>query len=189
VLVLGCVLVAAAAVGGIVLLIAGSGGGSSSDVSASRPSPGTAELQRRFLGRVVVDADRGIAVRRPEGWSIIKRAGAVTLSSHNHCLAMTLSSPAPADGAKRLRSDSLALFRHTYADAKVQPAPSSPVGGIPTASNTVRFNERGRPVEAVLSVGTGKRNSYLTEIVVRSPSCQNDLRLAQLSLSSIRYTK
>jgi hypothetical protein len=48
---------------------------------------------------------------------------------------------------------------------------------------------KGNGVSVLLSVGTGKRNAYLTEVVVRDPSCQVDLQLAQLMLSSAQFTK
>jgi hypothetical protein len=41
----------------------------------------------------------------------------------------------------------------------------------------------------LLSVGTGNKFAYLTEIVVRDPRSQGDLQLAQAVLSSIQYTK
>lgn len=187
---LGVILVAAALTGGIVLLLFGSGSkGDSDNGTISHPVPSIAELRKRFLGRTVADAESGIAVRMPVGWSAARRSGAVTLSSPARCLAMTLSAPAPASGANALGANSLALFRRTYADVKVRSVPSSPVGGIPTTSRSVSFTERGKQVRALLSVGTGRRKAYLTEIVVRSPACQDDLRLAQLSLSSIRYSR
>jgi hypothetical protein len=40
-----------------------------------------------------------------------------------------------------------------------------------------------------LSVGTGRKFAYLTEVVVRDPRCQGDLQLAQVVLGSIQYTK
>jgi hypothetical protein len=114
----------------------------------------------------------------------------ISLQSHDRCLAMTLSGPVPAGQAKGLRSDSVSLLRHSYKNAKVASAPSSQVGGIPTTSNTVSFTDpKGNPIKVLLSVGTGVKNAYLTEVVVRDPSCQGDLGLAQVVLSSIQFTK
>jgi hypothetical protein len=129
-------------------------------------------------------------VRRPGNWSHTKRNGVITLQSRDSCLAMTLSAPQPAGQAKRLRSDSIDLFRSSYQGARVRSAPSSRVGGIPTTSNTINFKDQnGNPIRVLLSVGTGKENAYLTEIVVRDPRCQGDLQLGNLVLTSVQYTE
>ncbi len=96
----------------------------------------------------------------------------------------------PAGQAKRLRSDSAALFKRSYKNAQVRSAPGAPVGGIPTASDTIGFtDQKSNPMRVLLSVGTGQKYAYLTEIVVENPRCQGDLQLAQVALSSIEYTK
>jgi hypothetical protein len=129
-------------------------------------------------------------VRRPAGWSDSNRNGVVTVDSHDRCLVMTLSAPVPAGRSKGLRSDSIALLRRSYKNAKVQSAPSSQLGGIPTTSNALSFSDqKGNPIKVLLTVGTGDKNAYLTEVVVRNPACQGDLQLANLMLGSIQYTK
>ena len=172
-------------IGGLVLLIAGGGRD-----SGSKASPQVSNLQDRFLQHTVVNAENGISVRRPGNWTDAKRNGVITLQSHDRCLAMTLSAPVAAGQSKGLRSDSIALLRRSYGDAKVGPAPNSQVGGIPTASNTVGFtDQKGNPIRVLLSVGTGTKNAYLTEVVVRDPTCQGDLNLGQIVLSSVQYSK
>jgi hypothetical protein len=186
---IGAVLVALALVGGLVLLIAG-GDGDEDDSAAATTSSQAAQLQDKFLKQTVVEVDKGISVRRPGNWSHTKRNGVITLQSRDSCLAMTLSAPQPADQAKKLRSDSIDLFRSSYRGAQVQSAPSSQVGGIPTSSNTINFkDQKGNPIRVLLSVGTGNKYAYLTEIVVRDPRCQGDLQLGNLVLSSVQYTK
>ncbi len=185
---IGVVLVGLALVGGIVLLIAGIGGDDGD--SGAQPSASLAELQDRFLTHRVADAEAGISVRRPGDWTDSKRADAITLRSHDRCLSITLAAPAAADGAKRLREDSIALFRRSYKGVSVTSAPASLLGGIPTTSNTIKFrDDKGNPLTALLSVGAGKRNAYLTEVMVGNPSCGGALQRAQLVLSSVRYTK
>ena len=179
------VLVVAALIGGLVLLFVGG-----SDDSGSKASHQTSQLQDTFLQHTVVVPDKGISVRRPDNWKDSKNGGAVALQSHDRCLAMTLSAPRDADRAKGLRDDSIALFKRSFRNAKVRPAPDSPVGGIPTTSDALSVtDQKGNPIQVLLSVGTGSKFAYLTEIVVRSPSCQGDLQLAQVVLSSIQYTK
>jgi hypothetical protein len=69
-------------------------------------------------------------------------------------------------------------------------APDAPVGGIPTTSDALGFtDQKGNPIRVLLSVGSGHKYSYLTEVVVRDPRCQGDLQLGQVVLSSIQYTK
>jgi len=180
----GVLLIAAALIGGLVLLFAG--GGDSGSTSSHQAS----QLQDKFLSHTVVERDKGISVRRPRSWSDANNAGVITLQSRDRCLAMTLAAPQDAKRAKGLRDDSIALLRRSFGNARVQPASNSPVGGIPTTSNALSFTDRnGNPIRVLLSVGTGNRFAYLTEIVVRDPRCQGDLQLAQVVLSSIQYTK
>ena len=47
---------------------------------------------------------------------------------------------------------------------------------------------RGRDIQVLLSVGTGRKNAYLTEVVLRDGACQGDLQLAQLMLGTVRFT-
>jgi len=183
---IGVVLIAAALIGGLVLLVVGGG----DDDSSSQPSPQVSHLQDKFLKHTVVLPDKGISVRRPGNWSDSKRGGVVALQSHDRCLAITLSAPQAAGDAKGLRDDSIALIKRSFANARVQPAPDSPVGGIPTSSDALSFHDqKGNPIKVLLSVGKGDKYAYLTEIVVRDNSCQGDLQLAQIVLSSIQYTK
>jgi hypothetical protein len=182
------VLIAAALIGGLVLLVTGDGGGG--DSHSNNTAKQASDLQDKFLKRTVVDADKGISVRRPANWKDSKRGGVVALQSHDRCLAMTLSAPQNADQAKGLRSDSIAVLKRSFGNARLLPAPDSPVGGIPTTSDALSFtDQKGNPIRVLLSVGTGDKYSYLTEIVVRDPRCQGDLQLGQVVLSSIQYTK
>lgn len=182
----GVVLVVAALIGGLVLLFAG---GDDND-SSSDSSKQTSQLQDKFLQRTVVVPDKGISVRRPANWKDSKNQGVVALQSKDRCLAMTLSAPQGADKAKGLRDDSIGLFKDSFKNTKLRPAPDSPVGGIPTTSDALSVtDEKGNPIQILLSVGTGRKFAYLTEIVVRDPRCQGDLQLAQVVLGSIEYSK
>jgi hypothetical protein len=179
------VLVALALIGGLVLIFTGD-----DDSGSTSSTPQAAELQDTFLKHTVVEQDKGITVRRPANWSDDKNHGVITLQSHDRCLAMTLAAPEDADKANGLREDSLALLKRSFGNAKVGPAPDSPVGGIPTTSDALSFtDEKGRQIKVLLSVGKGDKYAYLTEIVVRDSRCQGDLQLAQVVLSSIQYSK
>ena len=173
-------------IGGLILLIAGG----SDDDSGSKSTAAASELQNRFLDRTVVIADKGISVRRPANWDVTKKGGVTNIQSKDRCLVMQLSAPVPAGRADALRKDGVTVLRDQFRNAKVQPAAQSQIGGIPTKSNAITFTDhKGNHVRVLLSVGTGRRNAYLTEVVVRDPSCQGDLQLAQLMLRSVEFTR
>jgi len=181
----GVVLVAAALFGGVLLLILGSddNGGDGGETPKQ-----AVDLQDKYLKHTVVDAEKGISVRRPKNWSDRKNDHVITLRSRDGCVAMTLAAPGGSDEAGQLHDQSLTLFRHTF-DAKINPAPDSKVGGIPTKSDRIVFHRGGHRIAVLLSVGKGDKNTYLTETVVRDPSCRGSLQLAQLVQTSIEYTK
>jgi hypothetical protein len=186
----GVVLVALALLGGLILLIAGDGDGEGEGDSAPQPTAGVAELQNRFLDRTVVNAEEGITVRRPASWKVTKERGVTNIQSKDRCLVMQLSAPVPAGRAKALRKDGIAVLRDQYRKANVQPATRSRIGGVPTTSNTITVTDpKGNDIQVLLSVGTGRKNAYLTQVVVRDPACQGDLQLAQLMLASIEFSK
>jgi hypothetical protein len=183
----GVVLVAIALIGGLILLITG---GDAGNGSGPKPTADLSQLQNRFLDQTVVNPDKGISVRRPASWEVTKKAGVINIQSKDNCAVMQLSAPVPAGRAKALRQDGINVLRSQFRNARVQPAANSPIGGVPTRSDTITFKDpKGNNVRVLLSVGTGKRNAYLTEVVVRDPSCQGDLQMAQLMLSSAEFTK
>jgi hypothetical protein len=181
------VLVAIALIGGLILLIAGGDDGKS---SGSRTTANLSELQNRFLDLTVVNPDKGISVRRPASWKVTKKAGVINIQSKDNCAVMQLSAPVAAGRAKALREDGIGVLRSQFKNARVRPATTSQIGGVPTRSDAITFKDpTGNNVRVLLSVGTGKRNAYLTEVVVRDPSCQGDLQMSQLMLSSAQFTK
>lgn len=186
---IGAALVALALVGGIVLLIAG-GDDDSGTQPATTQTADISQLQNRFLDRTVVDSDKGISIRRPASWKVDREHGVTNIQSKDRCLAMQLSAPVGANRAKALGTDGVTALRAQFANVKVRPGASARVGGVPTRSSSITVtDQKGNPVSVLLSVGTGKKNAYLTEVVVRDPSCQGDLQLAQLMLSTAAYSK
>jgi hypothetical protein len=184
----GVLLIAVALIGGLILLI--SGGNDNDSGSGTKNTADVAELQNRFLDRTVVNTDRGISIRRPASWKVSKAHGVTNIQSKDRCLVMQLSAPVPAGRAKALRNDGTTVLRDRFKNAKVQSAASSQIGGVPTRSDTITFKDpKGNDVRVLLSVGTGQKNAYLTQVVVRDPSCQGDLQLAQLMLGSAQFTK
>ncbi|HKH42934.1 MAG TPA: hypothetical protein VKA41_13895 [Solirubrobacterales bacterium] len=185
----GALLVAIALIGGLVLLVTGGDDDSGSD-SGSKPAPDISQLQNQFLDRTVVDADRGISIRRPASWKVTKEHGVTNVQSKDRCLVMQLSAPVPAGRADELRRDGITVLRDQFKNAKVQPGSRSQIGGVPTRSDAITFqDQKGNNLRVLLSVGTGKRNAYLTQVVIRDPACQGDLQLAQLMLGTAEFTK
>jgi hypothetical protein len=184
----GALLVALALIGGLILLIAGGDDNDSEPVSTSTAD--VSQLQNRFLDRTAVDADKGISIRRPASWKVTKEHGVTNIQSKDRCLVMQLSAPVPAGRAGDLRKDGITVLRDQYRSARVQPGSRSAIGGVPTSSDTITVKDpNGNNVRVLLSVGTGKSNAYLTQVVVRDPTCQGDLQLAQLMLGTAQFTK
>jgi hypothetical protein len=116
---------------------------------------------------------------------VTKAHGVTNIQSKDRCLVMQLSAPVTAGRARALRHDGIAVLRRQFKNAKVRPAPQSSIGGVPTRADTITFTDpKGNDIRVLLGVGTGRKNAYLTEVVVRDPSCQGDLQLAQLMLGS-----
>jgi hypothetical protein len=184
----GVALVAAALIGGLVLLIAGGGDGGGRQGAA--PSNRVADLQNKLLKHTVVNARDGISVRRPANWADHKAHSVITLRSADRCVAINLSAPAGAEGTARLRRDSLRAVRTGFTKVRVGPGGRGQVGGIPTTSNTLELtDDAGHTRRVLLSVSKGENHSYLTEVVLGNPACADDLRVAQVVLTSVEFTK
>ena len=162
------------------------GGG---DDNESSTSPQVSNLQDQLLQHTVVNPDAGISVRRPANWRDAKRNGVITITSHDSCLVVSLSAPTSKDNADTVRKQGVSYYKDTFKNVKVQGAPDSQLGGIPTMANKVTFNEKGHRLSVLLSVGKGEKNAYVTQVVVRDPTCQGDLQLAQLMLGTAQFTK
>jgi hypothetical protein len=180
--------VAAALIGGLVLLVAGGGGdgGDSAPASSNRIT----ELQDKLLKHTVVNTQDGISVRRPANWADDKVHGVITLRSADRCVAINLSAPAGAGSAARLRRDSLRALRAGFKKVRVGPGGRAQLGGVPTTSSTLQLtDDAGHSRRVLLSVGKGENHAYLTEVVLGNPACADDLRIAQVILTSIEFTK
>jgi hypothetical protein len=183
---IGVLLIAIALIGGIILLIAGGGGGSGDSGSRKNVS----NLENQLLDRTVVNPEGGISVRRPANWTVTKEHGVINLQSKDHCLVMQISAPVPADKANGLRQDGIKLLKSTYGNVNVGSIPASNLGGVPTTTNVLTFKDRkANHIRVLLSVGKGRKNAYLTQVVVRDQRCQGDLQLASLMLGTLQYTK
>jgi hypothetical protein len=183
---LGVLLICAAIVGGVLLLVVGG----ADDGESRSVSPQVEKLQDELLDKAVVDPEVGISVRRPDSWTDAHGRGVITLRSRSRCVSMTLAAPAEARDAKKLIGDSMSTLRATYRAGQFHRRASSSVGGIPTSSFTASLrNERGKEVRVLLSVGTGAKYAYVTDIVLGNPRCRQDLATAQVILTSIKYTK
>ena len=182
-------LVALALIGGVALLVAGSNGNGSADSRTTEPAVGLRQLQSRFLDRRVVDHGEGISIRRPASWAVSREHDVTSVQSKDRCLVMQLSAPVAAGVAADLHRDGVSVLRDQYPNARVRPGARSRIGGVPTTSSTIAVKSPKGNAQVLLSVGKGHKNAYLTQVVVRDPSCQGDLQLAQLMLTSAQFTK
>jgi hypothetical protein len=181
------ILIGAALVGGIVLLAVG---GEDDDGGSDRPtSPQVQRLQDELLDKTVVDPGAGISVRRPAAWSDSTRDRVITLLSKSRCVSMTLAAPVGVAQAKKLLAESKTQLRDAYPGIRFRASGHRPIGGIPTASYTASLKKEGKEVRVLVSVGSGTKNAYVTEVVLGNPSCRDDLTTAQVILTSIDYTK
>ena len=187
---IGGALVLAAIIGGIVLLVAG--GDDNNDNTASTSSnPDLTALQQQFLKKTVTLPDAGISVRRPSVWADSKQGKAITMHSPGRCVALTLAATDSADNNKQVRDQAIEGFKKTphFKNVKVKPQADKEVGGLPTKNDTITLSHGGGRITVLLSVGKGKKYTYVTETVVSNPSCQQDLQQLRLVVSSIQYTK
>jgi hypothetical protein len=184
----GVLLVAIAVVGGLLLLVSGDDDRDSG--SGAQPITDLNDLQNQLLDRTVVIPSDGISVRRPADWKDSKEHGVITLLSPNRCVSVSVSAPADAKGAKGLLDDSLGALRQTYKKVELIPGGQGAIGGVPTTSRTIQLTDaKGNRRRALLGVGAGDKNAYLTQVVLGSPSCEGELGLAQVILSSAEFTK
>jgi hypothetical protein len=184
----GVLLVAIAVIGGLILLVTGNDDGDSG--TGPQPTADLNDLQNRFLDRTVVIPSDGISVRRPANWQDSKEDGVITLLSPNRCVSVSMSAPAGTKGAKGLMDDSLSALRQTYNKVEVVPGGQGAIGGVPTTSRTIQLTDsNGNRRRILIGVGTGNKNAYLTQVVLGNPSCQGELALAQVVLSSAEFTK
>ena len=173
------------------LLVAGGDDNNDSTSGSTTSTPDLATLQQQFLKKTVTLPDRGITVRRPSDWGDRKLGTAISLHSPGRCVALTLAATDSADNNKRVHDQAIEGFKKTsgFKNVKVKPQPDKEVGGLPTTNDTITLTREGHTLTVLLSVGKGKKYTYLTETVVSSPSCQQDLQNARLIVSSIHYTK
>jgi hypothetical protein len=164
------------------------GGDDDDDSDSGRQQ--VSELQEALLKRTVVIPRDGISVRRPGKWSDRKEQGAITLFSPSRCVSVSLAAPAEAKEARSLHRDSLTALRQLYEKVRVGPGARGKVGGIPTMSNSIFLtDDKGNRRRVLLSTGRGKRHAYLTQVVLGNLSCQDDLAVANVILTSVEYTK
>lgn len=180
----GLVLIALAALGGGILLATDD----DSDETTTRVDP--EQLAEERLTEEVRDARNGIAAAIPEGWSQRRRSGLITLESADRCVSISLAAPVRSPQADSLLDDTVAQLRREFKGARVQKGSGQRVGGLqgPGAVLVVE-NSEGGTVRVLITVGRGKRKAYLTQVVLRDPSCEESLVESQLVLNSVAYAK
>jgi len=183
-----------AAIGGLILISEDDAQDQLEPEARSAPFEPTPEsvvrATRQALTGKAGDKTRGIVVRYPAAWSQDKRDGLIILKSPDRCAAVTLSAPGPPEKATAIRKEALKALRRSFKRITVRPGSGDPIGGVPTTGRVVDFEDRkGRPVRIILSVGTGSKYAYLSQTLLRGPSCSSSLLDAQLILSTLELSK
>jgi hypothetical protein len=146
-------LVGALLVGGAIgwLVLGGSGSSTSSSTK-----PGTHQVQVSL--RRGVYPPLGLALEQPTSWLTSSPAGTLTLASPDAGLtSMTISDPAPAGNANKLRPAINSQLVKTFSPAKVIAQRHGPIGK--TAAITT----------AILGTGGGKRQILILSTAISSP--------------------
>ena len=148
------------------------------------------ELSEERLTQVVRDQGEGISVRIPKDWDQSKQSGLITVGSGDRCVSVSLAAPVPAAEAGALLDDTVAEVRSDFEGAQVQPLEGQKVGGLPGETVVLQVEaEKGDRVRVLITVGRGKQQAYLTQVVLRDPACGDALVDSQLVVNSIEYTK
>jgi hypothetical protein len=184
---------AAILVGGTLTLLGAFGGDGSEEEDQATSDAAEAEIEsaRASLTESLEDKGQGIAAKYPPSWKSSNPGGERLLQSRDRCMAIKLSAPAAAAQAGRLRRDTIAALRRDFKNAQVAAGEQGKqIGGIPTTQDVVMVEApQGGQARILIAVGTGKELAYLTEFVLRDPSCGKTLLEGQLILGSIRYTR
>lgn len=185
---------AAILVGGVLVLLGAFGDGDDSGGETETPSEEVqAEIDeaRTSLTRSLNDKRQGISARYPASWRSRTLRGERVLESRDRCAAIKLSAPAGAEQAGRLRRDTIAAMRRGFEGAAVAPAgPGKQLGGLTVTQDVITVPiKRGGTVRILVSVGRGEELAYLTEVLLRDPSCGQSLLEAQLIVESLRFSR
>ena len=187
----GLGVIALAALGGGIL-VATSDDDDSGDgqVSQEAVDERLQELADEELVEDVGDAGAGISARIPKDWDQQKQSGLITLESGDRCVSISLAAPARASQADSLLDDTVAGLRRDFKGAQVQTLPGQRIGGLSGKSAVLQVKgAEGDQVRVLITVGRGKQQAYLTQVVLRDPACGDALVQSQLVVNSIEYTK
>jgi hypothetical protein len=92
--------------------------------------------------------------------------------------------------AGRLEKDSIDALRASFGRVEVRDSGKATLGGLPTTGALVAVtNKRGDPAVIQLSVSRGRQLAYVTQVVFRSPPCEEAAPDAQRVTESLEFTK
>jgi hypothetical protein len=186
----GLILVALAALGaGIKLATDDDSGGDTSTVSQGAVDEQLQKLDEQLKAEVR-DGPHGISARIPKGWTQEQRDGLITLTSADRCVSVSLTAPEPAARAENLLDDTIAKLRGDFKGAQVRRGETQRIGGLAGPGAVLQVKgPGGNQVRVLITVGEGKEFAYLTQVVLRSPSCGDSLVESQLVVNSVEFSK
>jgi hypothetical protein len=153
--------------------------------AAAKVHAARASLTERFN-----DKQLGISAGFPASWRSSKGHSKHLLESRDHCISITLAAPAPVQVANRMRRDAISILRGSFKRTTVAAGEKGrEIGGVPTRNDVITVSKGSGSVRVLLGVGRGKQLAYLSQVVLRDPSCGQDLLEAQLILNSARFSR
>jgi hypothetical protein len=170
---LGVVLVIAAVIGGLVLL------GRGDDDDEAGPEP----IQS------LNDARAGISLQWPGDWANLEKGGRFVFRSPDGMVVLTISAPAAASDAARVRKGIIAATTEVYRNPMVGPGRDRKIGGLESAGAVISGRGPHGPSRTLVAVAAGETKAYLLELYVGAGADQASLAGAQLILNSLELSK
>ncbi len=172
-----------AAVGLVVaipLTIAIAGG----DDNETPPAPAEPELPE--VGEVEFDRKLGVELRVPEGWETKRKHAAITYTSPDRSLLISVSAPGPAQDAEVVQREAVAAIEQGYRRVEVLDRTQRERLGDRPASAAVlsaRPPDGGDEFRILVATAKGEKQAYLVEVFALDSSA---LVEAQVLLNNLR---
>jgi hypothetical protein len=165
-------------------LIFGGGGSSSQTTKKSSGNLIQVSLRRGIYGPL------GLALQQPTSWLTAAQGTLLTLSSPDAAQAsLTITDPAPAGQADKLRPEINSQLVKAFSPAKVIGQRHGPIGKTPAITTAILGTSRAKRQVLILSTAiSSKYRTYSVQVVFKTlrPTPQSLLEVQKM-LASIRF--